>query len=136
MCRPWSACFTGTCMLVLCCKSHVCSTCIACPLSTCPEYNCHCLACLICSTPTAFLQCVCQCPTGFDAGAPAPSMASNSEPVYVPSTADMLDSLSGMMGSGCGPEPTQYEPYLQVSTAKIFTWPSLYSSCMYTFSNM
>lgn len=68
------------------------------------------------------LQCICQCPIAFAdvALAPAPAtsnsgMAGAGRKLLQTTEADMLDSMSNMMESGCGPQPTQYESFTQVS---------------------
>ena len=62
------------------------------------------------------LQCICQCPMKFeDAAAPAPSAGGMAGGMMHQAQADLADNMDSMMGSGCGPTPTQYEPFTQVS---------------------
>lgn len=70
-----------------------------------------------------FVQCICQCPIEFaNASAPPPSstsvnMAEAGRKLLQPNSDAMSDELdmSSMMGSDCGPVPTQYESFTQVS---------------------
>ena len=63
------------------------------------------------------LQCVCSCPVAFDnSSAPAPSVdgSSMADAGRRLLQADASEMMSGMT-SGCGPVPTQYESFTQVS---------------------
>ena len=50
-----------------------------------------------------------------DAAAPAPSAGGMAGGMMHQAQADLADNMDSMMGSGCGPTPTQYEPFTQVS---------------------
>ena len=68
-----------------------------------------------------------------DAAALAPSASGMAGDMMHQAQADLADNMDSMTGSGCGPTPTQYEPFTQVSkhwADHLPSQPALFSVAM------